>query len=106
MHVAFTVEPRDDGTWVVRRGYTSELGFPTYDAAFRAAQSMARDLVARGERVTLKARDALGQVEIRSFAPEPRQTTQVRSYPAPRAWSDPSRLVGPGRRAEAGRNAS
>ena len=74
------------GAWRVQRGQTGALTYPDFEAALRAAETMAQAAAARGEKGVVKIlREGLAP-EARTFMPElPRSRPRI-SYNPERDW--------------------
>lgn len=70
MRVEFKVSQDRDG-WRVQRGQTGPLAFADYDAAVRAAETLARAAAARGDKGVVRIIHAgESPPEVRTFEPE------------------------------------
>lgn len=76
MRVKFVVSASGE-RWLVTRGPTSPLAYPTQARAIAAAENLARMTAERGERAVVTIRTAQGS-ETRRFEPEARRLDDIR----------------------------
>jgi hypothetical protein len=58
------------GVWCVQRGHTGALTYLDYEAAVRAAETMARSAAAKGEKGAVRIMREGQAPEMRTFPPE------------------------------------
>lgn len=85
MRVEFTVA-EVAGRWRVQRGFTGALTYLDFDAAVRAAETLAKAAAAKGDKGAVRILRNSHPPEIRTFPPEfPRARPSV-EYKPERDW--------------------